>query len=231
MSEGLPFDDRQDFDDAGRGLIDTLDPGVIKASDGRIVWDSDAYAFLDGECPATAHPSLWRHSQLCARQGLFEVTPGIYQVRGFDISNMTLVEGDRGVIVIDPLISTECAAAALAIYRKHRGERPVSAVIYTHSHADHFGGVRGVVSEDVPILAPEGFLEHAVAENVYAGTAMARRSVYMYGPLLEKGPSGQIGTGLGLTTSTGTVSLLPPTVDITRTGQEEVLDACGSGSR
>jgi alkyl sulfatase BDS1-like metallo-beta-lactamase superfamily hydrolase len=175
-------------------------------------------------CPDSASPSLWRQSQLCARQGLFEVTDGIYQVRGLDLSNMTIVEGDRGVIVIDPLISTETAAAALALYRRHRGDRPVTGVIYTHSHGDHFGGVRGVVTGDVPILAPAGFMGHAVEENVYAGGAMNRRAVYMYGAELPKSPGGQIGAGLGMTTSTGTVSLIPPTVDITRTGQQETVD-------
>ncbi len=220
----LPFSDRADFDDAERGLIGSLDPCVVKDASGRVVWDNDAFSFLAGECPDSASPSLWRQSQLCARQGLFEVTDGIYQVRGLDLSNMTIVEGDRGVIVIDPLISTETAAAALALYRAHRGDRPVTGVIYTHSHGDHFGGVRGVVTGDVPILAPAGFMGHAVEENVYAGGAMNRRAVYMYGAELPKSPVGQIGAGLGMTTSTGTVSLIPPTVDITRTGQRETVD-------
>jgi len=220
----LPFEDRADFADADRGLIGSLDPCVVKDASGRVVWDNDAFSFLAGDCPDSANPSLWRQSQLCARQGLFEVTDGIYQVRGLDLSNMTMVEGDSGVIVIDPLISTETAAAALALYHRHRGDRPVTGVIYTHSHGDHFGGVRGVVTEDVPILAPAGFLEHAVEENVYAGGAMNRRAVYMYGAELEKAPGGQIGAGLGMTTSTGTVSLIPPTVDITRTGQQETVD-------
>jgi glyoxylase-like metal-dependent hydrolase (beta-lactamase superfamily II) len=220
----LPFEDRGDFEDADRGLIGSLDPGVVKDASGRVVWDNDAFAFLREDCPETANPSLWRQSQLCARQGLFEVTEGIYQVRGLDLSNMTIVEGDRGVIVIDPLISTETAAAALALYRQHRGDRPVTGVIYTHSHGDHFGGVRGVVTGEVPILAPAGFLEHAVEENVYAGGAMNRRAVYMYGAELAKTPEGQIGAGLGMTTSTGTVSLIPPTADITRTGQQETVD-------
>lgn len=139
----LPFEDRGDFEDADRGLIGSLDPGVVKDASGRVVWDNDAFAFLREDCPETANPSLWRQSQLCARQGLFEVTGGIYQVRGLDLSNMTIVEGDRGVIVIDPLISTETAAAALALYRQHRGDRPVTGVIYTHSHGDHFGGFGG----------------------------------------------------------------------------------------
>ncbi|MFI7450025.1 alkyl/aryl-sulfatase [Nonomuraea sp. NPDC049714] len=220
----LPFQDRADFDAADRGFLAALDPAVIRSADGRVVWDTDAYGFLQQECPDTAHPSLWRQGQLCVKQGLYEVTDGIYQVRGLDLSNMTLIEGDSGVIVIDPLLSVECAAAGLKLYRDQRGERPVMAVIYTHSHADHFGGVRGVTDGNVPILAPAGFMEHAVAENVYAGTAMNRRATFMYGPDLPRSPEGQIGTGLGMTTSTGTISLIPPTKDITRTGQEETLD-------
>jgi len=227
MGDHPSFADQTDFENASRGFVAALTPGTVRAADGRVIWDSDAYAFLDGDCPDTASPSLWRQGQLCARQGLFEVTGGIYQVRGLDLSNVSFVEGDRGVIVIDPLISVECAAAALELYRQHRGERPVTAVIYTHSHADHFGGVRGVLTEDdsdIPVIAPAGFLDHAVSENVYAGTAMNRRAVYMYGTELPKDPKGHIGTGLGLAVSTGTVSLVPPTLDVTRTGQEELVD-------
>ncbi|WP_438804308.1 alkyl/aryl-sulfatase [Nocardia noduli] len=227
MSASLNFDDTTDFDNATRGLIAALEPAVIKASDGRVIWDGQAYDFLDGECPPTANPSLWRQGQLCNKQGLFEVAEGIYQVRNLDLSNMTVIEGDKGVIVIDPLISAETAAAALALYRENRGDRPVTGVIYTHSHADHFGGVRGVIPPGhaaVPVLAPEGFLEHAVSENVYAGNAMTRRAVFMYGAGLGKGPDGQIGCGLGMTTSLGSVGLVPPTVDITHTEQEEVID-------
>jgi len=220
----LPFHDTRDFDDADRGFVGALAPGVVTDASGRVVWDNDSYAFLQGECPDTAHPSLWRQGQLTSRQGLYEVCEGIYQVRGLDLSNMTLVEGDTGVIVIDPLISAETAAAALGLYRTHRGERPVTAVIYTHAHVDHFGGVHGVLDGPVPILAPYGFMESAVSENVYAGVAMSRRAAYMYGAALEKGPAGQIGCGLGMTNSTGTIGLVPPTVDIVRTGQEEVLD-------
>ena len=223
----LPFEDTTDFDNADRGFLGALSPAVVKAADGRVIWDNDEYDFLKADCPDTAHPSLWRQGQLCAKQGLFEVTEGIYQVRGLDLSNMTLVEGDTGVIVIDPLISAECAAAALELYREHRGARPVTGLIYTHSHGDHFGGARGVVPQGhapVPVIAPEGFLEHAVSENVYAGNAMTRRAMFMYGDRLPKAPDGQIGAGLGMTTSTGTVTLIPPTVDITRTGQEETVD-------
>ncbi|MBF6352145.1 MBL fold metallo-hydrolase [Nocardia flavorosea] len=227
MTMHADFDDTTDFDNASRGFIAELDPRAVKAADGRVVWDTGAYAFLDGDCPPTANPSLWRQGQLCSKQGLFEVTEGIYQVRNLDLSNMTFVEGRDGVIVIDPLISAETAAAGLALYRAHRGDRPVTGMIYTHSHVDHFGGARGVLPEGhpaVPILAPEGFLEHAVSENVYAGNAMNRRAIFMYGAVLDKAPDGQIGAGLGMTTSVGTVTLIPPTVDITRTGQEEEID-------
>ncbi|MYW05163.1 alkyl sulfatase dimerization domain-containing protein [Streptomyces sp. SID3343] len=224
----LDYADRSDFEDAERGFVAALSPAVVRTDDGRVIWDGDAYAFLNDEkSPDTAHPSLWRQSRLCNKQGLFEVTTGIYQVRNLDLSNMTLVEGDTGVIVIDPLISAETAAAALALYREHRGERPVTGLIYTHSHGDHFGGSRGVLPHGhapVPVIAPAGFLEHAVAENVYAGGAMTRRAVYMYGAELDKGPAGQIGAGLGMTTSKGTITLVPPTLDITRTGQEETVD-------
>ncbi|OBK76085.1 alkyl sulfatase dimerization domain-containing protein [Mycobacterium sp. 1164985.4] len=226
----LPFDDTADFTDADRGFIAALEPCVIKAADGRVVWDNDTYAFLDGDAPESVHPSLWRQSGLCAKQGLYEVVEGIYQVRGFDLSNITFVEGDTGVIVIDPLISTETAAAALALYREHRGERSVSAVIYTHSHVDHFGGVLGVTSQAdvdagrVAIIAPEHFTEHAVQENVYAGTAMGRRASYMYGALLARGPQGQVGCGLGQVTSTGEVALIVPTVDIRETGETHTVD-------
>ena len=220
----FPFHDRSDFEDADRGFVGALRPGVVEDASGRVVWDNDAYAFLASDCPDTANPSLWRQGQLASKQGLYEVCDGIYQVRGLDLSNMTLVEGDTGVIVIDPLISAETAAAALGLYRSHRGDRPVTAVIYTHAHVDHFGGVHGVLDGPVPIVAPDGFMESAVSENVYAGVAMSRRAMYMYGVALEKGPAGQIGCGLGMTTSTGNIGLVAPTIDITRTGQEEVLD-------
>ena len=230
LLETLPFDDTQDFEDATRGLLGKLEPCVVRAADGRVVWDNDSYRFLEGPAPASVNPSLWRQSILVALHGLFEVVPGIYQVRGLDLSNITFVEGDSGVLVIDPLISIETAAAALALYRQHRGNRPVVGVIYTHSHVDHFAGVKGITTqEDVdagrcPIIAPDGFLEHAVAENVYAGTAMTRRAVYMYGPVLGRGPEGQVGAGLGQTTSIGTLSLIAPTDVIVATGEERVVD-------
>jgi alkyl sulfatase BDS1-like metallo-beta-lactamase superfamily hydrolase len=223
----LDFADRADFEDADRGFVASLDPVTIKNADGKVVYDLSAYGYLDGECPDTVHPSLWRQAQLCLKNGLFEVTEGIYQVRGFDLSNMTIVEGDTGVIVIDPLISAECAAAAIALYHEHRGGKPVTGVIYTHSHGDHFGGVMGVLPDgagDVPILAPAGFLEHVVSENVYAGTAMNRRANYMYGATLGVSATGQVSSGLGTATSHGALGLLPPTRDITHTGQQETID-------
>lgn len=223
----LPFEDTTDFEDADRGFVAALDPGVVKNASGEVVWDSDAFAYLMTEPPAdTVNPSLWRQGALCARQGLYEVTGGVYQIRGLDLSNMTLIEGERGVVVVDPLVSAETAAAGLGLYRKHRGERPVTAVIYTHPHIDHFGGVTGVIGpdDDVPILAPEHFMEHAVSENVYAGTAMIRRGMYFSAAGTPVGPTGQVGMGLGMATSFGSVGLIPPTRDVTRTGQEEVLD-------
>ncbi len=227
----LPFHDTTDFDDADRGFIAALSPCIVKAADGRVVWDNDVYAFLDGPAPSSVHPSLWRQSTLAAKQGLYEVVPGIYQVRGLDLSNITFVEGDTGIIVIDPLVSTEVAAAALGLYRTHRGdERRVVAVIYTHSHVDHFGGVLGVTSQadvasgKVSVVAPEGFTAHAVQENVYAGPAMTRRATYMYGTLLPRGPQGQVGCGLGQTPSTGEVALIAPTIDIRTTGETHTID-------
>ncbi len=226
----LPFSDTADFEDTDRGFIAALEPCVVKAGDGRVVWDNDSYSFLAGEAPSSVHPSLWRQSQLCAKQGLYEVVEGIYQVRGLDLSNISFVEGDTGIIVIDPLISTETAAAALALYRAHRGDRPVVAVIYTHSHVDHFGGVLGVTTQadvdagKVAVIAPEHFTEHAVQENVYAGTAMARRAAYMYGAVLARGPQGQVGCGLGQVGSTGEVALIVPTVDIRETGEKHTVD-------
>jgi alkyl sulfatase BDS1-like metallo-beta-lactamase superfamily hydrolase len=221
------FSDRTDFENARRGLVARLEPGQIKDDQGRVVYDADIYtAATTGDCPDTVNPSFWRQSQLTAIQGLFEVTEGIYQLRGIELSNMTVIEGDTGVIIIDPAVSAEVSRAGLALYRRHRGDRPVTGVIFTHSHLDHFGGVLGVVDAGggVPVIAPEGFLEHAVSENVYAGTAMFRRTVYHTGAALPVGPAGTLGVGLGPGTSQGTIGLLAPTLDITRTGQEETVD-------
>jgi alkyl sulfatase BDS1-like metallo-beta-lactamase superfamily hydrolase len=226
----LPFSDTQDFDDATRGLVGRREPNAIHAEDGTVVWDNDTYDFIQGDAPDTVNPSLWRQSRLNAIQGLFEVTDGIYQVRGFDLSNVTFIEGDTGVLVLDPLVTEETAAAALALYREHRGDRPVTGVLYTHPHVDHFGGVRGITTQEdvdagrVPIIAPADFTEHAASENVYAGTAMARRSAYMFGAALARGPQGAVGTGLSQTVATGNITLMAPTLDITKTGQVETVD-------
>jgi alkyl sulfatase BDS1-like metallo-beta-lactamase superfamily hydrolase len=226
----MPWADDQDAEDATRGFLGRSAARQIHAADGRVVWDLDAYRFLEEACPPTAHPSLWRQGRLLIEDGLFEVVPGIYQIRGYDLSVMSVLETDSGVVVVDPLISVETAAAAWELYVAHRGERAVRAVIYTHSHADHFGGVEGVVAReqveagDVQVIAPVGFMAHAIAENVFAGAAMTRRAGYMYGAALAKDPAGQIGAGLGQTTSTGRVSLIPPTLEITHTGQDVVID-------
>lgn len=228
--ESLPFSDSQDFDDANRGFLGGRTPNAVHSAEGNVVWDNDTYAFIEGDAPDTVNPSLWRQSKLNSIQGLFEVVPGIYQVRGFDLSNVTFIEGDTGVLVLDPLVTEETAAAALALYREHRGNRPVTGVLYTHPHVDHFGGVRGVTTQEdvdagrVPILAPEEFTEHAASENVYAGTAMARRAAYMFGAALRRGPQGAVGAGLGQTAATGSVTLIAPTLIVRETGQEETVD-------
>ncbi|GAA1795727.1 alkyl/aryl-sulfatase [Agromyces lapidis] len=230
LQERLPFGDTRDHDAAERGFLGTLAEPAIRNAAGEVVWDASTYDFLTGEAPDTVNPSLWRQSKLVAKHGLFEVVPGLYQVRGLDLSVMSFVEGDAGVIVIDPLISKETAAAAMALYREHRGDRPITAVIYTHSHIDHFGGVQGIVDQrqvdagEVQIIAPEGLVEHAVAENVYAGIAMGRRAGYMYGAALARGPKGAVGAGLGQTTSTGEATLIAPTLEITTTGEKHTVD-------
>jgi alkyl sulfatase BDS1-like metallo-beta-lactamase superfamily hydrolase len=226
----LPPEGGEDLAEAERGLVARFEPARVEGESGRVVWDLDSYAFLEEDCPETAHPSLWRQSRLNRNAGLFEIAPGFYQLRGFDLSNMHVIEGEKGIVVIDPLISAETAAAALALYREHRGNRPVTGLLYTHCHIDHFGGAAGIVSPEevaergIPVLAPEGFLHHAVSENVYAGTAMGRRAGYMYGARLERGPDGGIGSGLGQTTSLGTLTLIPPNLEVTETGQEETVD-------
>jgi alkyl sulfatase BDS1-like metallo-beta-lactamase superfamily hydrolase len=227
----LPFEKREDFEASQRGFIASLPDAAIQGPDGQPVWDLAPYHFLEAQdVPATVHPSLWRQGQLNLKHGLFQVTERIYQVRGFDLSNMTIIEGDTGLILIDPLLSAETAHAALELYYQHFSRKPVVAVIYSHSHADHFGGVKGVISEDdvrrgkIPILAPEGFLEHAVSENIYAGNAMGRRSTYMYGPVLPRSATGQIDAGLGKTISTGTMTLIAPTDIIRTTGEKRTID-------
>lgn len=230
----LPFNDKQDFEDARRGFIAKPDTLTIKDEQGNVVWDLEQYKTyigLDKTAPDTVNPSLWRNAQLNMEYGLFKVTDKIYQIRGFDLSNITFIQGDKGWIVFDPLISPQTAKAALSFINQTLGERPVTAVVYSHSHVDHYGGAAGlfnspdeVKKNGVQIIAPEGFTEHAVSENVIAGNAMARRAVYMYGALLPRNAQGGVNGGLGQTTSTGVPSLLLPTRFITKSGEEVTLD-------
>lgn len=228
LLDTLPFNDRGDFEDAARGLLARPDTLTIKDADGNVVWDMESFkSYIDDDKPApdTVNPSLWRNAQLNMHYGLFEVVPErIYQVRGYDLSNLTLIKGDTGWIVFDPLISTETAKAALDLANSELGARPVVAVVHSHSHTDHYGGVRGVVAQEdvdsgkVKIVAPEHFVEDAVSENVIAGNAMSRRAVYMYGALLPRSPQGGVNAGLGQTISTGTTTMMIPTDIISTTG-------------
>jgi len=227
----LPFHDRSDFADAERGFVATVPDGTILNAGGKPAWSQKQYDFIDdGPAPDSVNPSLWRIAQLNRRHGLYKVVDGVYQVRGLDIANMTIVEGKTGIIVIDTLTCTEAARVALKLYFDHRGARPVKAVIYTHTHADHFAGVKGVVDEadvasgKIPVIAPNLFMEYAVSENIIAGPAMLRRSTYQFGPLLPTGPRGQVDAGLGKTTSRGTASLIAPTDLIMATGDKRTLD-------
>ncbi|MFW0767792.1 alkyl/aryl-sulfatase [Trabulsiella odontotermitis] len=228
----LPFNDNTDFTNAHKGFIAALPPEVINDAQDKLVWDPQKYAFIkEGEkAPDSVNPSLWRQAQLINISGLFEITDGVYQIRNLDLSNMTIIEGKAGVTVVDPLVSAETAKVGMDLYFKHRGKKPVVAVIYTHSHVDHYGGVRGVVDEadvkagKVKIYAPAGFMEEAVSENIMAGNVMSRRASYMYGNLLKPDVKGQVGAGLGTTTSAGTVTLIAPTDYITKTGQKETID-------
>lgn len=231
MLETLPFGDTADFDDAARGFLGTIDDAKVATAQGRTVWSLAPYGFLEAEeAPPTVNPSLWRQAKLNMQHGLFEVVPGVYQVRGLDIANMTLIEGDTGVIVVDTLTSIEGARAALDLYYQHRGTRPVMAVMFTHTHTDHWGGARGVVDEEavtggrVPLIAPNLFIEHAVSENIIAGPAMLRRAQYQFGPLLAKGPKGHVDCGLGKTMAAGGVALLRPTDLIMATGDTRTID-------
>ncbi len=231
-AERLDLTDTADVDDARRGFVAPLpDGGIVRNAEGRVVWDANRYAFADGgDAPDTVHPSLWRHTQVMNVAGLFEVTGGVYQVRSADLSNIDFIEGETGVIVVDPLVSAEPARMALDLYRARRPGRDVVAVIYTHSHIDHFGGVRGVVTDDqlaagsVRIIAPVGFTEAALSENVIAGPAMGRRASYMYGMHLEPGPRGGMTSGLGLATSSGSVGFVAPTEEITEDIEEVTID-------
>lgn len=227
----LPFHDKQDYVDAQRGFIAALPNGVIKLPDGTDAWNLNTYDFLKKDnCPDTINPSLWRIAQLNLNNGLFKVTDNIYQVRGVDLANMTIIEGNTGIIIVDTLITKETAKAALDLYYANRPKKPVLAVIYTHSHVDHYGGVKGVIDEkdvqsgNVKVIAPAGFLEESVSENIYAGNAMSRRAQYQYGAVLPRGERGQVDAGLGKTTSFGTTTLIPPNVTISQTGETLTID-------
>ena len=231
MLDALPFADTADFADAARGFLGTIEDAKVTTAQGRTVWSLAPYSFLDAEdAPPTVNPSLWRQAKLNMHHGLFEVVPGVYQVRGLDIANMTLIEGETGVIVVDTLTSIEGARAALELYYQHRGVRPVTAVMFTHTHTDHWGGARGVVDEDavasgrVPLIAPNLFIEHAVSENIIAGPAMLRRAQYQFGPLLAKGAKGHVDCGLGKSMAAGSVALLRPTDLIMATGDTRTID-------
>ncbi len=224
--EQLPLSDMADFEYARRGLIAKADDVVITAADGSTLWDTSAYDFIEGASPNSVNPSLWRQETLNNIAGLFEVTPDVYQVRGFDLSNMSLIRGREGWIVIDPLTAQETAAAALNFARQHLDISRVSAVILTHSHVDHFGGVASVLEPDgsTLVIAPEGFLEEASSENILAGRTMARRSMFMYGSRLERGPKGHIGSGLGKAPALGQIGIAVPTLEISDTGEKHVID-------
>lgn len=228
-AKALKLDDPQDFEDAKRGFV-AKPAGKIVLADGTVLKDFEAYNFLAGKAPDTVNPSLWRHAQLNANFGLFQVTDGVYQLRGFDIANMTLIEGKTGWIVVDPLTARETSSAALAFARQHLGNKPVSAVVLTHAHADHFGGVLGIVTPQevaerkLPIVAAAGFLEEATSENVLVGTGMARRSLYQFGRDLPRSAKGNVDTGLGKDVAYGTIGILPPNRLIEQPTQALQLD-------
>jgi len=231
-AKSLPFSDRQDFDDAQRGFIaPLLDEGILRDANGKPYYRGEDYKFdINAPAPETVNPSLWRQSQINGISGLFKVTDRMYQVRSQDISNITFIEGDTGIIVIDPLVTPNAAKASLDLYFKHRPQKPIVAVIYTHSHTDHYGGVKGIVSEadvkagKVQIIAPAGFMDEAISENVLAGNIMSRRAFYSYGLLLPHNAQGDIGNGLGVTLTTGGPTIIAPTRSITKTGEKLNID-------
>src|SRR5450631_1955845 len=228
--KALPFSDTRDFEEASRGFLGTLENARITSAQGRVVWSLEPYGFLSEEkAPPTVDPSLWRQSRLNMNHGLFEVVPGVCQVRGLDIANMTLIEGERGVIVVDTLTSIEGARAAMELYFQHRGKRVVAAVIFTHTHTDHWGGARGVLDDaalagGIPIIGPNLFMEHAVSENIIAGPAMLRRAQYQFGPFLPRGSRGQVDCGLGKSMAAGSVALLRTSDLIMATGDKRSID-------
>ena len=229
VARAADLSDPASFADARRGFV-AAPTGQVKDAAGNVIWDYGAFAFVKGEAPATVNPSLWRQALLNNQVGLFKVAYRIWQLRGFDIANLTLIEGDTGWIVVDTLTVRETAAAAMAFARKQLGDKPVTGVVFTHSHADHFGGALGVIAPEdakarkVPIVAPAGFMEEATSENILLGTAMARRAGYMYGSPLPRDATGLVDTGLGKALAWGRIGLLEPSVLVDRTGQEVVID-------
>lgn len=205
LLDELNWDDLQDFEAAARGFIASLGDPVITGADGRPAWNLDAYPFLQEErAPASVNPSLWRQSRLNALfHGLFQVTEGIYQIRGFDLSVMSIIESDSGYVVVDPLLSAPTAQAGMELVYQHVGRKPIVAIIYTHNHIDHWGGVKGVINKadvkagKIKVIAPEHFLEHAISENVIAGNVMSRRASYMYGNLLPRDAQDRSAPGWG----------------------------------
>lgn len=226
----LPINDQKDFEEAKRGFIASEESLQVTGPDSKLIWNQDAYRFVKGEAPASVNPSLWRQAKLNNLHGLFEVTKGIYQLRGYDLANMTLIEGKTGWIVIDPLTTKETARRALNFAEKHLGKKPISAIIFTHSHVDHFGGATSIITADeaasrnIPVIAPNGFMAEAVSENIMAFSTMSRRSLFMYGKRLARSERGHVGAGLGKEPAFGTVGILKPTEVITHTPQERVLD-------
>lgn len=230
MAATLPAEDGRDATFADQGFIATRADPIIKAADGKPIWNLEAYAWIDGEAPPTVNPSLWRHMKLLRKHGLYKVADDVWQVRGFDVSNMTVIKGATGWILIDPLTTKEAAAAALELVNAQLGQRPVTGVIYSHSHGDHYGGVRGVIDEaavkagKVAVIAPEYFVEEAASENVLAGPAMGRRASYQFGGALTPGPQGQMGSGIGKGISGGAITLIAPNDLIKKTGDSRVID-------
>ena len=229
--EKLDFSDRREFANAERGWLDNAEGRIIDGDDNRSVWDLQSYGDLNRDAPDTVNPSLWRNTQLNAKAGLFEVCDGIYQVRGFDMANTTFIRTDHGWIVFDVLMCKENMKAAKELMEERFGPLDIKAVLYSHSHVDHFGGVEGIITREqvadatlslkkqlasgkTPVLAPAGFLKHAISENVYAGIAMARRAQFQYGTVLDKGEKGALSVGIGMGQSTGTVTLIAPTYEI-----------------
>ena len=225
VRDELPLADQADFEAARRGLI-ARDKNLKIRSNGEVVWDMPAYGFMEGEAPASVNPSLWRQGRLNNIHGLFEVTEGIYQLRGYDLSNMTLIEGETGWIVVDPLTTRETASAAWDFAEQHIvNDKPITAVLFTHSHIDHFGGVQGLpLPEDVRVIAPAGFMDEATSENLMAGPAMGRRAVFMYGYNLARSPRGHVGSGLGKSPPAGRYGILEPTETVDHTGQKLTID-------